>query len=192
MGWLTVVGYFVACWLCLQAFQKEKRGPHRPYREAVPAVLRVLKKHWPNPPVRARRAALWLVMATVLLLLGINKQLDLQSLFTEIGRVAAHAQGWYEDRRGVQFAFIAVVALAGLVVVALFAWLARGALKDFRLPLTGMAFIVSFVVIRAASFHNVDELLGSAILGLKMNWVLELGGISIVAYGAHRRRISPQ
>ena len=32
-----------------------------------------------------------------MLLLGINKQLDLQSLFTEVMRDMAHAQGWYNE-----------------------------------------------------------------------------------------------
>lgn len=184
MGWVTVVAYFVTAWLCLQAFKTEKRGPPRPYRQAVPAVLRVLRKHWPRPPAPARRATLWLLLAVALFGLGINKQLDLQTLLTELGRAAAYAGGWYERRRVVQAIFIALVFGFGLLGVALLWWLTRGELRDFRLTLAGFAVLTAFVVIRAASFHNVDQIIGLDLLGLRINTIFELGGILIVGAGA--------
>lgn len=187
MGWLTVVAYFVCAWLCLRAFKSEKRGPDRPYRQAIPALLRVLRKHWPSPPAPARRAALWLVLAFVLGALGINKQLDLQTLFTEIGRSMAFEGGWYESRRVVQAIFIAMVLGFGTLGVALLWWLTRGQLRDFRLTLFGFAVLVAFVVVRAASFHHMDLIIGADIAGVRVNWILELGGIGMVAAGAMRR-----
>ena len=44
--------------------------------------------------------------------------------------------------------------------------------------------VMGFVVIRAASFHHVDAFLASRLGGLRWNWILELGGILIVAVGA--------
>jgi len=49
---------------------------------------------------------------------GINKQLDLQSAFTEVMRVVARDQGWYEARRQYQYAFIGAVAVLAAVVGA--------------------------------------------------------------------------
>lgn len=187
MGWLTVVAYFVAAWLCLRAFKSEKRGPARPYRQAIPALFRVLKKHWPSPPAPARRAALWLVLAAVLGALGVNKQLDLQTLFTEIGRSMAFEGGWYESRRVVQAIFIAMVLGFGALGVALLWWLTRGQLRDFRLTLFGFAVLVSFVVVRASSFHHVDVIIGMDIAGVRINWMLELGGLALVIAGARGR-----
>jgi hypothetical protein len=187
MGWLTVVAYFVAAWLCLRAFKSEKRGPDRPYRQAIPALVRVLKKHWPSPPAPARRAALWLVLAFVLGALGVNKQLDLQTLFTEIGRSMAVEGGWYESRRIVQAIFIAMVLGFGAFFVAVLWWLTRGQLRDFRLTLFGFALLVSFVVIRAMSFHHVDIIIGMDVGGVRVNWMLELGGLGIVIAGAAGR-----
>jgi hypothetical protein len=40
------------------------------------------------------------------------------------------------------------------------------------------------VVIRAASFHNVDELISRGTI--KLNWVLELGGILMIIVSAYR------
>jgi len=187
MGWLTVLAYFLTAWLCLRAVNAEKGGPERPYRQTIPALLRVLRKSWPHPPDRARRAALWLLLAIAFFCLGINKQLDLQSLVTEVGKALAHQQGWYDQRRIVQAILLGLVLIAGVASLATLGWLVRGQLSDFRLPLAGLTFIVVFVVIRAMSFHHVDELLGFELRGVRMNWVLELTGIGIVAVGAVRR-----
>jgi hypothetical protein len=45
------------------------------------------------------------------------------------------------------------------------------------------------VLIRAASFHHIDRLIGRTILGLKWNWVLEMGGITIVLLASEWRRV---
>ena len=191
MGWLTVVAYFLTAWLCLRAFGAEKRGPRRRLRDAVPALFRVMRKSWPHPPAPARRAAIWLFLAVVFVILGVNKQLDVQSLLTQIGRAAAHQQGWYDQRRVAQAMLIVFVLFGGAVTLAMLAWLVRGELEDFRWPLAGLTFVVTFVVIRAASFHRVDELLGFDPFGVRMNWVLELTGIGVVAAGAIRRLRRP-
>jgi len=52
--------------------------------------------------------------------------------------------------------------------------------------LIGTVFVVAFVTIRAASFHHVDTLIGTPVAGLRMNWILELGGIACVALAALR------
>jgi len=118
MGWLTVLAYFLTAWLCLRAFNTERSGPERPYRQTIPALLRVLRKSWPDPPLLARRAALWLFLAIVFFCLGINKQLDLQSLVTQVGRTVAHTQGWYDQRRMVQAILVGLVLIAGVVTLA--------------------------------------------------------------------------
>lgn len=187
MGWVTVVAYFATAWLCIRAFKAEKRGPARPLLASVAALLRVMRKHWPSPPAPARRAALWLVLAAIMIALGINKQLDLQTLVTELGRQAAYVGGWYEERRVVQGIFVAAIALGGALGLLVLWWLTRGQLRDFRLTLGGLALLVCFVVIRAASFHAVDQLIDVRALGIRMNCVLELGGIAVMATGVIRR-----
>ena len=56
--------------------------------------------------------------------------------------------------------------------------------KEFRFILYGLGFLSAFIVIRATSFHQVDQLLHVHLLGFKMNWILELGGIFSIAFGA--------
>jgi uncharacterized membrane protein len=126
-----------------------------------------------------------------MLALGINKQLDLQSLLSYTAKDMALAQGWYAERAQVQQLFISgVVALALLVGVAAAYWLRRE-LRDVWLAVLGSAFIVAFVFVRASSFHGVDQFLSTGPGGVRMNWILELSGITCVLLGAVRFRGRP-
>ena len=134
-----------------------------------------------------RRA--WLAISALFLALGINKQLDLQSALTETGRVLAHYQGWFEQRQLVQLAFIALVAIICLIAaIALLLW-TRSAPTPTRLALIGTSMVLGFVLIRAASFHHVDQFIGQRILGLRWNWILEMSGISLVLFASQWRQV---
>lgn len=134
----------------------------------------------------------WWIAAAVLLFLAVNKQLDLQSLLTMVARCHAALAGWYDDRRGIQKAFIWLVAGGGVAALGLLALLLRGILDRVGLALIGLCFVCGFVVIRAASFHNMDGLLGSMAAGMKVNWLLELPGPLLVLAVALRRRSAPR
>jgi hypothetical protein len=162
IGWLTVTAYFLTALLCGVCCQRSR---------------------W--------RSGLWLIFCLVLMLLGINKQLDLQSWLTAFGRQVALENGWYQQRRQVQLDFIVVL---GLTAIAVLVGLVRVLLveRQYRptsglssgLALMGLGFLVCFVVIRAASFHHVDRLLRWQLGGLTMNGFLELMGIGLIAMGA--------
>ena len=82
-GWVTVVLYFLAAW-----------STYKTYRSILSP-----KERW-----------LWLLIFVMFIALGINKQLDIQTAFTEIGRIVAAYQGWYDQRQIVQIWFISGVA----------------------------------------------------------------------------------
>lgn len=130
----------------------------------------------------------WKLLFTGLVLLGINKQLDLQSALTELGRIMADKQGWYADRHQVQMAFIAGISMMGLTVFAGALHLTWGAPAPTHWALLGSTGLVVFVILRAASFHHVDEMLGYRISGLRVNWLLEMGALSLIIGCAWRRR----
>ena len=54
---------------------------------------------------------LWFGLSILLLVLGINKQLDLQTLLTALGREIAQENGLYESRREIQLIFVILFAL---------------------------------------------------------------------------------
>jgi len=163
-GWITVVLYFVAMVSCWRTASRLDDG------------------------VRERR--IWRAVSVSFLLLGINKQLDLQTALTEAGRVLAELQGWYGQRQIVQVDFIILMAAVCVIaIVTLLIW-ARGAPFPTWFALVGTTLVVGFVLIRAASFHHIDRFLGHAILGFRWNWILEMGGISVVLLASYWRRLN--
>ena len=170
MGWLTVLAYFAAAWFCWRALQAIVRAPRAS-----------LRGRW-------RLAGFWWVLAILLLFLGINKQLDLQSLLTQIGRDMAVAQGWYEERRQIQLRFIVAMAVTSLIVTVGAALWLRHHLRELADGLLGVGILLGFIAIRAASFHRVDALLTTEILGFRFNWLMELGAIALIAFSALRQR----
>ena len=171
MGWVTVVAYFYAAYLAARAFQESRAQAHSDTRDQQAKDGGAL-------------AGLWLLVTVAMLLFVINKQLDLQTLFTEVARDLAMAQGWYEDRRKYQVAFIAVVGLLGGAGTAALAFRLRRVLGRVSGAVFGLGLIAFFVVVRAASFHHVDLLLTSG--PIRLNWILELGGIGLIARSAYR------
>lgn len=166
MGWLTVVAYAAAAVLALVANQSDPSGED----------------------VRQRRIRkrLWLAVAFVMACLCVNKQLDLQTLFTDIGRVFAKHQGWYEGRRSVQKGFILLVLAGAAAFGGWFMWRFQRFWRSHKLLLAGLLFLLTFIVVRAISFHHVDVLLGRELMGIKMNWAFELTGIGLVSLAALR------
>jgi hypothetical protein len=161
-GWVTVALYAIACASCW-------------------ATARQLSGH----PQERR---IWWSITILFLALGINKQLDLQTAVTEAGRVVASAQGWYEQRRFVQLGFIIVVAIACVAaIITLLNW-ARNSAAPTWLALVGTILVIGFVLVRATSFHHVDQFIRTAILGLRWNWIVEMSGISIVLVASIWRR----
>jgi hypothetical protein len=163
-GWLTVVCYFVAAYQCYRAWQKARSlGPNA-----------------------HRLSYAWLALLAGMVLLGINKQLDLQSFFTVIARQNAKDYGWYENRRVFQAALIGGLILSGIAGGTWVAWYMRKHLKHFGWAGAGAVFLAVFIVVRAASFHHVDLLLKAEALGVRFNALLELSGIACIAINARK------
>jgi hypothetical protein len=64
-------------------------------------------------PARSAERRVWLATGMGMAMLGVNKQLDLQTLFTHVARKIAMAEGWYDDRQTRSVLFIAVAGVLG-------------------------------------------------------------------------------
>jgi hypothetical protein len=154
MGWITMAAYAAAAALAA-------RNVFAARRSAAPVGF-------------------WLALAVMMLLLGINKQLDLQTWFGQTGRDVALSQGWYEQRRTVQAGFIALLGVGAMTLVAAARryWAARW--SDYRWVFLGVLLLVVFIVIRAASFHHIDELIHFDLGKTSLGRALEVVGVIII------------
>jgi len=159
MGWVTVGCYLGTAFLAVMVLG---RGPF----------------------MRRRVRAFWAVLAGIMLFLAVNKQLDLQSAMTAAGRCIAIAEGWYGDRRRVQVTVILGICAAGLVLVVLGFAALRHDLRRNAIAVAGLALVVSFVLVRAVGFHDVDALIGMSVADIRMNWLLELSGLVLISANA--------
>ena len=165
---VIVAAYLIAIAACLRAWRRESaaaaRAPHGQRRRYAP---------W-----------FWLFVAGLLLLLAINKPLDLHDLLTDYGRRLARRHGWYENRRRVQLAFATAVGAAALVVLVTIAWRLRAAAGRYALALIGLWLIAVFAGLRVTSFHHVDQWFSTRLRGAKLHWMIELLAIVVIAAGA--------
>ena len=87
--------------------------------------------------------------------MGINKQLDLQTLMIEMGWRAARIEGITEYRRGIQ---IVLAASAAILTVAgtRYLWrLAKRATFSECVVLVGTCGLLGFILLRTAKFNHV-------------------------------------
>ena len=158
IGWFTVLVYAVAAVLCVRTTLAARRGG-LPWR-------------------------FWAGVSLAMILLGLNKQLDLQSWFTEVGRDLALSDGWYEDRRAVQVWFIAGLAMAAVLLLAGLRHALDDAWHHYRTTCVGLGMLCVFVLMRAASFHHVDTLLRMRWGAISANGLIENSALLVVAFGA--------
>jgi len=173
VGWITVLAYFVAALLSLRA-----------YRTCRQAASILAQRDPAEAQAQRLLGSLWLFVLVALLMLGLNKQLDLQTLFTEVMRDLFRSFDLYEQRHRFQVAFVVSIALAGLGLIAGLTYAFWHVLGRALGAVLGLGVVGTFVVVRAASFHHVDLLLRAG--PLPLNIVLELGGIIVLAISAYR------
>lgn len=165
-GWLITIAYFVAAALCGRAAKRER---------------------WATPDANRPASLFWPVLCAAMLALGLNKQLDLQTDLTEFGRQFAREGGWYQHRRMIQGLFIALLCAGAAGTLACFARLNRERWQHNRLAFVGVVYLLTFILIRAASFHHVDMILFHLPVGKAwINTLLEAGGQVLIGIAADK------
>ena len=162
-GWVTVAAYAVGAFCCWWASRRAPSGERR----------------------------FWLLLTLIMAFLCINKQLDLQTLLTDAGRVEAKVHGWYAERHRYQVTFILALAVGSAIAVLLLLRRASRASGPVRGAIVGLALLLLFVLVRASSFHKVDWFINLRLASLRANHLMELGGIALVtafAFAAARSR----
>ena len=183
LGWATTVAYFIAAALCFRAARRLRRtAPPGTPRELTPA----------GPP--RDRPGDWAVVGAGVLLLGLNKQLDLQILARDAGIALVQALGFDAQRRWVGRLMFLCLSAAVVSVLARSARHLRAARRGHTLTLLGLAMLACFLVLRAAMYQPYLRDLNLRFKDV-LHIVFELGGVALVGLSAWRaspRGLPPQ
>ncbi len=166
IGWIITVLYLSVSILSLLYGFKERHNYHRSSAEVL----------------------FWYVFAFVLLFLGLNKQLDLQALLIETGRVIAKQYGFYAKRREMQRVFIVIFTILSIIPILFMIKIIFHNLQKYLLVLSGILIVVLFVLIRAATMNHIYIFLNlyRECLGVRIIYIMELCGIVLVGAGVLR------
>ena len=156
MGWITAAAYLFTAAVCWSACKRHKKNEN------------------------CREASFWLLLTLIFIILGINKQMDLQTLLTEFGREISKSLGWYESRHSVKKIFLAVLGLGCLMFFYFISRYYNNVWQANKLACAGVIFLAVFIVVRAMTFQHIFK---SDFAGF-VKWILELGGIGLVLAGA--------
>lgn len=164
MGWAAVACYILVAILAYFALRQTKN---------LESTSQQIKTH-----------RFWMVVTVLLVLLGINKQLDTQLLLIAAAKCISTIDGWYGDRRIYQIGFIAVLAVSFLVLAVLSLRYFKNELRGNFWAIIGLLFLLFFIALRATSFHNLDAMLNNNFYGFKVSWIFELSGLGLLALQA--------
>ena len=158
LGWVTTIGYFIAAALC---------GAYAVHGRRTSGF---------GPRV------FWWGLTVLMLLMGFNKQLDLQVLILQIARQISQEQGWFAERDVVRKWIILGFAFVGSTLMVWLGWTCRRVWRRYLLAVAGIALLIFFVLVRASG--NRLMILGYRPGRFPMYDILEVGGVVCVAVSA--------
>jgi hypothetical protein len=168
-GWAVTAAYAATTALCVAAWLRERRSPDP-------------KKRLPQ---------FWGALAVAMLVLTVNKQLDLHNAITAVGRRWVHWAGLYAQRRLLQATFVAIFALAAFCVALFLTWRIGRRLIRHPLACSGILVLACFILFRAASFHHVAMVHTPAVAADVARPLLELAGATLIAADVIRVLVQP-
>ena len=175
LGWTTFALYMAAALLAFRAAFVSSRRQRS-----------VVRSQWSSETGR-----IWVWLGAILGALGLNKQLDLQTLLIELGRQAAQREQLLEYRRELHALFFLGFVLVIIALLAAVRFRLPGQIARFgrQLPWAagGCALICAYIVIRAAAIDHMDQMLGFDWETIPFLWLLEAGGLLLIMVQALRK-----
>jgi hypothetical protein len=135
-------------------------------------------------PISQIFAWFWCFMGVALILLGINKQVDIQMLLADFGRAYTKHHGLYVQRSILQNRVLALGACVGLACAQAIGYRMRGGPKSIWLALWGLLFLGATVLVHLVSLHRIEHALALSVAGLSVGEGLEILAIGWIALSA--------
>lgn len=156
---LIGIGYAVAAALCVRAWRWQTRRRER------------------TTP-RPERVSFWLLCAVLLATMSIGRISRAASFAGDVGRHLASSEGWYENRRPLQFVVVvAILVLWAALVVSAMRRRHAGHHDYFAMTLA-VTTLLAMAAIRTISLHYVDTVLNRwHLAGIEVGDILEVGGL---------------
>jgi hypothetical protein len=162
IGWITTVAYFVATFIAFHAARRTGGAP------GLPAGGRFI----------------WMMVMMLMAFLGLNKQLDLQSLLNETGRILSFQFGLFEQRREIQKWFMiglfAVSLLGGVSTLIFF----RAFWKQHLILIAGLCLVFTYITLRAASIEHIEHRIAHHMENPRTGGMMETVGIVLILLAA--------
>lgn len=126
----------------------------------------------------------WICLGAFLTALGLNKQIDLQTLVIELGRYVTFREHLFAYRLELYVIFflgfmLAIMAFIAVVMLR-FSTELRTFARQFPLAIGGCSLICAYIIIRATSIDNVDLMLRFNLAQIPFLWLLEAGGLLLI------------
>jgi hypothetical protein len=128
----------------------------------------------------------WFLAAGLLVAIGVNTLLRLDFLLLSFLREVAQLQGWYGQRREIQYLLLALMAVGGLMALGWLRTRLRATWTTGGLVAMGMCVLLLLAVLRAVSFHYTDAWLDLRLAGVSLGRMGEMAGLGMVLTGAWR------
>jgi hypothetical protein len=171
LGWFTTGGYVAAAFLCACAAQACVAGRRAQFSES------------------RKLAFFWGLITTGLVLLAINKQMDLQTVFTDIMRNKAEDGGWYRHRRVLQALFVLAAGAFAVGGLWMLVRLLGPRWREHHLLLAGLAVLCGYLMLRVADIERVGEMTGMSMAAEGFRSAVEWAGLAMIAIAAWRRAV---
>lgn len=118
-------------------------------------------------------SVLWLILTVFIVILGVNKQFDIQTDITNYLREIARLEGWYDYRAAFQ-KILLLMALIGFFTLFTARLLFKNYWIKYKFLFIGFGLLIFYIAARLISLHIVDSAFRYKILGvIKLHQLLE-------------------
>ena len=157
LGWCITLGYFATAALSLRTMQRQQKKQSKNF---------------------------WAIVGILMLIMGFNKQLDLQTLIIQTGKDLSKACGIYDDKIKIQVAFILLFSICGFAATAGFFFLIGKQVLKFPFAIAGIILLVCYVIMRAGTMQQFEILPDRNIRQFQLNQLLEIVALGSICLGA--------
>ncbi len=139
-------------------------------------------------PWQPQERLIWLICTAILVLMTLNKQMDLQRTVVWAGRCVASKEGWLDQSLEVETKFGHLVLLAVVALTMTLGWVCRTVLRDNGPLFLGMVLILGFVTLQIARFDQLVGTMSHVFPSYRLHRILEGVALGVLIWAALRKR----